>query len=169
MFADLEAKKTTMSSFNMSPSQIREEMYVEIFATYVANEISLRSETKTAVRRWIDSISKGFIDGGGETGKVMRKLAESLREDVIGTSDVAVTNEIFEIPEAEVSAINDIEQNVLDAANLSSEAQDRHSSTIRLSPSTLCQPAGTLACLTLLTYRLRHSTITSILSTGTER
>ena len=53
----------------------------------------------------------------------MRKLAESLREDVIGTSDVAVNfNEIFEIPEAEVSAINDIEQNVLDAANLSSRS-----------------------------------------------
>lgn len=124
MLADLEAKKNHyMSSFNMSPSQIREEMYVEIFATYVANEISLRSETKTAVGRWIDSISKGFIDGGGETGKVMRKLAESLREDVIGTSDVAVNfNEIFAIPEAEVSAINDIEQNVLDAANLSSRS-----------------------------------------------
>ena len=109
---DVEAKILHYSSvLNMHPDMLLEEAFVEVFASYVANEMLVLEQTKSSLDSFIDRITPGFLKSGGQSGSVMRKLASSLRQDIVDeTSTRTAWEELFAKEQLSEEA-SDIETN----------------------------------------------------------
>jgi len=112
---DVAAKRAHYeANFNMTPEMLQEELFVEIFASYVSNELLVKESTKSAIAGLVDKLTGGrFLKSGGEIGVVMRKLSQNLSDDIF--DEDAATTDWDKIFSKEQEELSDFEQIVKDA------------------------------------------------------
>jgi hypothetical protein len=81
---------------NMTQEMLAEEALVEVFASYVANEMLVEEKTKSWIQEQIEKRVPQFAKNGGRAGVVMRKLSETLRNDIFDEKTAIESwNDIF--------------------------------------------------------------------------